>query len=162
MERQFLRVFFLLFFLVGCQQVEINKLETTAKEKNLDSFENSIYKNDEYKSIWTYIQDNNNSNDNLVIDNQILSYMNMHLKDLDKFEEYLNDSYYFLYFVVNELEKNNLPVELAILPYIESNYDPFSISSSGAVGIWQFMPRTGRLYELNKSWWYEDSHDPYK
>ena len=136
MERQFLRIFFLLFFLVGCQQVEINKLDTTAKEKNLDSFENSIHKNDEDKSIWTYIQDNNNSNDNLVIDNQILSYMNMHLKDLDKFEEYLNDSYYFLYFVVNELEKNNLPVELAILPYIESNYDPFSISSSGAVGIW--------------------------
>ena len=122
MERHFLRIFFLLFFLVGCQQVEINKLETTAKEKNLDSFENSVYKNDENKSIWTYIQDNNNSNDNLVIDNQILSYMNMHLKDLDKFEEYLNDSYYFLYFVVNELEKNNLPVELAILPYIESNY----------------------------------------
>ena len=162
MERQFLRIFFLLFFLVGCQQVEINKLETTAKEKNLDSFENSVYNNDEDKNIWTYIQDNNNSYDNLVIDNQILSYMNMHLKDLDKFEEYLNDSYYFLYFVVNELEKNNLPVELAILPYIESNYDPFSISSSGAVGIWQFMPRTGRLYELNKSWWYEDRHDPYK
>ena len=151
MERQFLRTFFILFFLVGCQQVEINKLETATKEKNLDSFENTIYKNDEVKSIWTYIQDNNNSNHNFVIDNQILSYMNMHLKDLDKFEEYLNDSYYFLYFVVNELEKNNLPVELAILPYIESNYDPFSISSSGAVGIWQFMPRTGRLYELNKS-----------
>ena len=64
--------------------------------------------------------------------------------------------------IKNELEKNNLPIELAILPYIESNYDPFSISSSGAVGIWQFMPRTGRLYELNKSWWYEDRHDPYK
>ena len=101
MERQFLRIFFLLFFLAGCQQVEINKLETTAKEKNLDSFENSVYKNYEDKSIWTYIQDSNNSNDNLVIDNQILSYMNMHLKDLDKFEEYLNDSYYFLYFVVS-------------------------------------------------------------
>ena len=43
MERQFLRIFFLLFFLVGCQQVEINKLETTAKDKNLDSFENSVY-----------------------------------------------------------------------------------------------------------------------
>ena len=88
--------------------------------------------------------------------------MNVHLKDLDKFEEYLNDSYYFMYFVINELEKNNLPIELSILPYIESNYDPFSISSSGAVGMWQFMPRTGRLYDLNKSWWNEDRHDPYK
>ena len=88
--------------------------------------------------------------------------MNMHLKDLDKFDEYLNDSYYFLYFVIQELEKNNLPLELAILPYIESNYDPFSISSSGAVGIWQFMPRTGRLYQLDKSWWNEDRHDPFR
>jgi membrane-bound lytic murein transglycosylase D len=88
--------------------------------------------------------------------------MNMHLMDLDKFDEYLNDSYYFLYFVIQELEKNNLPLELAILPYIESNYDPFSISSSGAVGIWQFMPRTGRLYQLDRSWWNEDRHDPFR
>ena len=86
----------------------------------------------------------------------------MHLKDLDKFKEYLNDSYYFIYFVINELEDNNLPIELALLPYIESNYDPFSISSSGAVGMWQFMPRTGRLYKLNKSWWSEDRHDPFR
>ena len=88
--------------------------------------------------------------------------MNRHRQDLDKFEEYLNDSYYFLYFVIKELEKNNLPIELSILPYIESNYDSFSISPSGAVGMWQFMPRTGRLYELNKSWWSEDRHDPFK
>ncbi len=162
MERQFLRTFFILFFLVGCQQVEINKLETSAKEKNLDSFKDTPYKNDENRSVWSYIKNHNNTDDDLVINDQVLSYMNMHLKDLDKFEEYLNDSYYFIYFVINELEKNSLPIELAILPYIESNYDPFSISSSGAVGIWQFMPRTGRLYELNKSWWYEDRHDPYK
>ena len=43
MERQFLRIFYILFFLVGCQQVEINKLETTAKEKNLNSFENTLF-----------------------------------------------------------------------------------------------------------------------
>jgi membrane-bound lytic murein transglycosylase D len=88
--------------------------------------------------------------------------MNMHLKDADKFEEYLNDSYYFIYYVINELEKEKLPLELALIPYIESNYDPFSISSSGAVGMWQFMPKTGRLYELNKTWWNEDRHDPYR
>ena len=88
--------------------------------------------------------------------------MNMHLKDADKFEEYLNDSYYFIYYVIHELEKEKLPLELALIPYIESNYDPFSISSSGAVGMWQFMPKTGRLYELNKTWWNEDRHDPYR
>jgi len=53
-----------------------------------------------------------------------------------------------------------LPPELALLPYIESSYDPFSISSSGAMGIWQFMPATARIYGLKDNWWYEQRHDP--
>jgi membrane-bound lytic murein transglycosylase D len=55
-----------------------------------------------------------------------------------------------------------LPVELALIPFIESNYDPFSISPSGAVGLWQFMPSTGRAYNLEKTWWNEDRHDPFR
>ena len=115
-----------------------------------------------YNYVFDFIKQNNALLTSNILNDQVLAYMNMHLKDLDKFDEYLNDSYYFLYFVIQELEKNNLPLELAILPYIESNYDPFSISSSGAVGIWQFMPRTGRLYQLDKSWWNEDRHDPFR
>ena len=65
MERQFLRIFYILFFLVGCQQIEINKSETTAKARNLNSFEYTPLKKDEDKSIWAYIQNNNNSKDNL-------------------------------------------------------------------------------------------------
>ena len=41
---------------------------------------------------------------------------------------------------MQELEKKGLPIEFALLPFIESSYDPFSISSSGAVGLWQIMP----------------------
>ena len=115
-----------------------------------------------YKDIWEYILNNNTENKEAYINEQILFYMNMHLKDADKFEEYLNDSYYFIYYVIDELEKEKLPLELALIPYIESNYDPFSISPSGAVGMWQFMPKTGRVYELNKTWWNEDRHDPYR
>ena len=115
-----------------------------------------------YEDIWEYILSNNPENKETYINERILFYMNMHLKDADKFEQYLNDSYYFIYYVINELEKEKLPLELALIPYIESNYDPFSISSSGAVGMWQFMPKTGRLYELNKTWWNEDRHDPYR
>ena len=63
-------------------------------------------------------------------------------------------------FVLEELDRYGLPSELALLPYIESNYDPFSISSSGAMGIWQFMPATARIYGLKDTWWYEQRHDP--
>ena len=160
MERQLLTTILISILFFGCQQIEVSqniKKDTAIKETT-----NNLISKPEYEDIWSYIKQNNVSKTEVILNDQILSYMNMHLKDLDKFKEYLNDSYYFIYFVINELEDNNLPIELALLPYIESNYDPFSISSSGAVGMWQFMPRTGRLYKLNKSWWSEDRHDPFR
>ena len=162
MERQFLIIFIILFTLIGCQQASISQIvnEDISYKENLSN--NVLNEKKSYLNIWEYIKLNNEFEDRVVLDEQILSYMNLHLQDLDKFQDYLNDSYYFLFYVINKLEQNKLPLELAILPYIESNYDPFSISSSGAVGMWQFMPRTGRLYELNKSWWNEDRHDPYR
>ena len=164
MERQFLKIL-LLSILVSCQQVELNQnnsSELISKDQALVVSDLETTQTPPYQNIWDYIKQNNVSQNKNILNDQVLSYMNMHLRDLDKFNEYLNDSYYFLYFVINELENSNLPLELAILPYIESNYDPFSISSSGAVGMWQFMPRTGRLYQLNRSWWSEDRHDPFK
>ena len=161
MERQLLTIFFILFFFIGCQQLEIKEPESIELDFQEES-DQQVLKDITYSDIWEYILQNNNIKNEVVLTEQVLSYMNVHLKDLDKFEEYLNDSYYFIYFVIDELEKNNLPIELSILPYIESNYDPFSISSSGAVGMWQFMPKTGRLYDLNKSWWNEDRHDPFR
>ena len=165
MERQLLTIFIILILIVGCQQMGV--VEDHNKEDIVESIPiNSILQPENktitYKDIWEYILNNNPENKEAYINEQILFYMNMHLKDADRFEEYLNDSYYFIYYVIDELQKEKLPLELALIPYIESNYDPFSISSSGAVGMWQFMPKTGRLYELNKTWWNEDRHDPYR
>ena len=165
MERRFLKIIPLLILIVGCQQIEVyqeNPSELNVIDNGVEANVIESSSTPPYKDVWDFIKQNNTSQNTNILNDQVLSYMNMHLKDLDKFDEYLNDSYYFLYFVIQELEKNNLPLELAILPYIESNYDPFSISSSGAVGIWQFMPRTGRLYQLDKSWWNEDRHDPFR
>ena len=165
MERHFLKTISLLVLIVGCQQIEVyqeNPSELNDIDIGIEENVIEISTTQPYQDVWDFIKQNNTSQNTNILNDQVLAYMNMHLKDLDKFDEYLNDSYYFLYFVIQELEKNNLPLELAILPYIESNYDPFSISSSGAVGIWQFMPRTGRLYQLDKSWWNEDRHDPFR
>jgi membrane-bound lytic murein transglycosylase D len=165
MERRFLKTISLLILIVGCQQIEIyqeNPSELNVIDIEIEANVIEVSTTPPYQDVWDFIKQNNTSQNTNILNDQVLAYMNMHLKDLDKFDEYLNDSYYFLYFVIQELEKNNLPLELAILPYIESNYDPFSISSSGAVGIWQFMPRTGRLYQLDRSWWNEDRHDPFR
>ncbi len=66
----------------------------------------------------------------------------------------------FMYLAVAEAERRNLPTELALLPVIESAYDPMATSRSQAAGLWQFVPDTGRIYGLRQSWWYDARRDP--
>jgi len=65
----------------------------------------------------------------------------------------------YLYFIAQELEKRNLPLELALLPIVESAYDPFAYSHGRASGMWQFIPGTGKGYGLKQNWWYDGRRD---
>lgn len=65
----------------------------------------------------------------------------------------------WLHFVVSELEKNNMPLELALVPVIESRYDPFAYSPGHASGLWQFIPATGRRFGLHQDWWHDQRRD---
>lgn len=62
--------------------------------------------------------------------------------------------------VRNVLRENGLPAELAYLPFVESNYNSLALSRSGALGMWQFMPRTGRYYGLSQDGWVDERRDP--
>ena len=64
-----------------------------------------------------------------------------------------------LHYIIEELEKRGLPLEFALLPIVESAYDPFAYSHSRAAGLWQFVPGTGRVYGLNIDWWYDGRRD---
>lgn len=54
----------------------------------------------------------------------------------------------YLFHVVEELERRNMPTELALLPFIESAFNPQAVSSAKAAGMWQFMPATGKFFDL--------------
>ena len=159
MERQLLIYLIFIFALSGCQTTDT---PTSSIEQKIEKSEKLIETEIQYTNIWDYIVQNSNTENESYLDDMTLEFINKHLKNKDNFDEYLSNSYFFIYYVVQELEAANLPVELALIPFIESNYDPFSISPSGAVGLWQFMPKTGRFYNLEKSWWNEDRHDPYR
>jgi membrane-bound lytic murein transglycosylase D len=60
----------------------------------------------------------------------------------------------FLYYIVEELEKNNMPIEMALLPVVESAFDPFAYSHGRASGMWQFVPATGERFGMKQNWWY--------
>ena len=171
MERQFLAAsLFLLFALSSCQSnpaaESIMDTKCTTGSIATECYKNVVIPVDEpqlvAKNVWEYMIINNNYDHDISLDKKTLEYINNHIKDVDKFNEFLSKSYYFIYYIIQELEAADLPPELALIPFVESNYDPFSISPSGAVGLWQFMPKTGRMFNLEKSWWNEDRHDPYR
>ena len=170
MERQFLISLLLLFLIVGCETTPVLTIKNNSECITTYSDNECITSSEESlvvfkplpSDVWEYMIFNSDYEKDFILDQKTLSYINRHIQDLEKFNDYLNKSYYFIYYVIQELEAANLPVELALIPFIESNYDPFSISPSGAVGLWQFMPKTGRIFNLEKSWWSEDRHDPFR
>jgi membrane-bound lytic murein transglycosylase D len=66
-----------------------------------------------------------------------------------------------LYFhhIVNEIERRGMPLEIALLPVVESAFEPWAYSSARAAGLWQFIPGTGTRFALNQNWWYDGRRD---
>lgn len=91
------------------------------------------------------------------------SKVNKNLRWLSNNQRYLDkvsaQSKPYLYYVATQLRENNLPMELALLPIVESAYNPFALSPSKAVGFWQFMPQTGRNFGLKQNHWYDGRRD---
>ena len=131
---------------------EINKLNTlnfnstssTNKSQNIQSIKAEI-------NLWQRIysrfdiKDENNSRSQ--------KYEKWYSSRPEYIERMMDRSQKYLFYVVGEVEKRGMPSEIALLPMIESAYNPIANSKSKAVGIWQFIPSTGRLYGLKQDWW---------
>ena len=65
----------------------------------------------------------------------------------------------YLYHIVSEVEARGMPLEVALLPIVESAFNPTAMSGARAAGIWQFMPATGTHYGLKQTWWFDSRRD---
>ncbi|MGH8270596.1 MAG: transglycosylase SLT domain-containing protein, partial [Steroidobacteraceae bacterium] len=65
----------------------------------------------------------------------------------------------YLYYIVTQLETRHMPLELALLPVIESAFQPYAYSRARAAGLWQFIPGTGSRFGLKQDWWYDGRRD---
>lgn len=65
----------------------------------------------------------------------------------------------YIYHVIKRLEDRNMPVDLALLPFVESAYDPFAYSHGRAAGLWQFIPGTAKYVGIQQNWWYDGRRD---
>ena len=107
--------------------------------------------------LWQYIAQNL---DTLAIDKQqIQSQIDWYAKHPNYMKRISQRAKFFLYYIVQELEANNMPLELALLPIVESSFDPFAYSHGSAAGMWQFIPGTGKRFGMQQTWWYDGRRD---
>jgi membrane-bound lytic murein transglycosylase D len=77
----------------------------------------------------------------------------------DYVERTVERSRRYLYFIVEEVQRRGMPMEIALLPIVESAFNPHALSRSQASGMWQFIPSTGRIFGLQQDWWYDGRKD---
>ncbi len=98
--------------------------------------------------------------DPAVIDNPRIDQQRLAFANQPRYFELSSErSRRYLHYVVEQLDARQMPLELALLPFVESSYNPLAYSSAHAAGLWQFIPSTGQLYSLRQDWWYDGRRD---
>jgi len=90
---------------------------------------------------------------------RLISQRNWYVKHSSYLKRVAKRAEPFLHYIVEELEKNDMPIELALLPVVESAFDPFAYSHGRASGMWQFVPGTGERFGMKQNWWYDGRRD---
>ena len=93
--------------------------------------------------------------DRHAIDTQLRWYAN----NPDYLQRAFGRADLYLYHIVSELEARGMPLEIALLPVVESAFEPYAYSRASATGLWQFIPGTGSRYGLRQNWWYDGRRD---
>ena len=93
------------------------------------------------------------------VNNRIEAEISFIKKNDDYMLQVLERSTPFLSYIISELKKRNMPTELALLPIVESSYDPFAYSIGQAAGLWQMIPITASRFGLDQNWWYDGRRD---
>jgi membrane-bound lytic murein transglycosylase D len=83
-------------------------------------------------------------------------------KGHEVFQRWLDRSERYIHLMKNIFRENNLPEDLVYVAMIESGFNPYAVSWAKAVGPWQFMPATGKIYGLKIDWWIDERKDPIK
>ena len=173
------KLILMLFIISGCsnfKKTETTDSEITSQEsiniaetdvlkpsdpilpKVAEEVSNQIPKQKTHTDLWVMIQDK------LILDRNInRKKVSDKIAWFARNQEYVNRvvkrAEPYLFHIITKLEERNMPIDLALLPIVESAYQPFAYSPSRASGIWQFIPATGKRYGLKQNWWYDGRRD---
>jgi len=166
------------FILTGCQTTPNNRTDSqstsavvtsnidtaTATEIHgylTDQYVNKVVQKTlnpaDYNLVWDRIRDNLTFN--VPPSREVDKHRKKYLRDQYALNKLFKRAEPFLYYIIEELEKNNIPLEIALLPLVESAFDANAESHANAVGLWQFVPNTGKHFGLQQNWWYDGRKD---
>ncbi|GGB49044.1 LysM peptidoglycan-binding domain-containing protein [Shewanella inventionis] len=152
----------------GCQTLQTSTVQTDneptkvalkAKSKKsatvtLDEIEEQVA---EVNNLWLRISKQMSLP---TVDNAlVMQYKQWYLDNPKHLEIITQRASPFLYYIVEQLEERNLPIELALLPIVESGFDPLAYSSSHASGLWQLTPQTALSFGVKTNWWFDGRQD---
>jgi len=139
--------------LSGCHQAS-NHQNTAKKQKTPAG---------DHKQLWHRIRENYNIAPKASVEMNKQPQIEKYVKQYAEKEKTLNkmstQATPYLYHIVEELEQREMPGELALLPMIESAFQPGATSNRGAAGLWQFIPSTGKYFGLKQNAWYDERRD---
>jgi membrane-bound lytic murein transglycosylase D len=111
----------------------------------------------EIKDVWQRVR--GQLNFEFEDNNRIAAQRNWYLKHPNYMQRVAVRAKPFLHLIVEKLEQQNMPLELVLLPIVESAFDPFAYSHGRAAGMWQFIPSTGKRFGMKQTWWYDGRRD---
>jgi len=114
---------------------------------------------EEPTDIWERIRNGYQLQDNISLNPRIEQQRLWFVSNPSFIEKAGERSSPYIHFIVERLERRGMPMELALLPMIESSYNPLAYSPANAVGLWQFIPSTGRNFNLRQTNWYDGRRD---
>ncbi|MDA7086476.1 LysM peptidoglycan-binding domain-containing protein [Pseudomonas sp. SA3-5] len=109
--------------------------------------------------IWQRVRDGYQMQDDIGVNPRIEQQRLWFVSNPSYIEKSGERSSPYIHYIVERLAERNMPMELALLPMIESSYNPLAYSSANAVGLWQFIPSTGRHFNLRQTSWYDGRRD---
>jgi len=92
-------------------------------------------------------------------DDLVLHYQQWYMARPGMLRQMIERSRPYLHHIVEALEERGMPTELALLPMVESSFNPMAHSPAAASGLWQFIPATGRRFNLEQNWWQDERRD---
>lgn len=107
--------------------------------------------------VWTRIS--NQFAFTIPDDRRVTVQKNWYLKHPEYMARVVNRARPFLFFIADEIEQRDMPLEIALLPIVESAFDPFAYSHGSAAGMWQFISGTAKRFDIRQSWWYDGRRD---